>query len=136
MACDTPQNFDEVPSIRLIEVRPNTLREGMDTLYLKVYYEDGDGDLGQAENDTDFIVTDTRQGAPILSPVVYPYVVPDITPPGQKKQIYGEINLKVVPTYRRPGLTTDTAHITLQLRDRKGHYSNTLTLQPIPVAAP
>jgi hypothetical protein len=136
MACDPVRNFDEVPFIRLIEARPDLLREGLDTLYLKVYYEDGDGDLGEAAGDTDFVVTDIRQGAPVFPPVVYPYALPDVTPPGQKKQIYGEIDIKVAPTYRRPGLSADTARVSLRLRDRKGNFSNTITLNPIPVQGP
>jgi len=135
-SCDPAGYFDEVPAIRLLEVYPDSLREGVDTLYLKVYYEDGDGDLGKAAGDTDFTVTDTRQGVPVFPPVVYPFSLPDVTPPGQKKQIYGEINLKVVPTYRRPGVVVDTARLTLRLRDRKGNFSNILTLGPIPVQAP
>lgn len=135
-ACDPARNFDEVPAIRLLEVYPSQLREGTDTLYLKVYYEDGDGDLGKAAGDTDFIITDARQGSPVFPPVVYPYALPDVTPPGQKKQIYGEIEIKVVPTYRRPGLPTDTARIALRLRDRKGNFSNTISLDPIPIQAP
>lgn len=135
-ACDPVRNFDVVPVIRLIEFRPDRLREGTDTLYLKVYYEDGDGDLGKSAGDTDFVVTDTRQGAPVFPPVVYPYALPDVTPPGQKKQIFGEIDIKVVPTYRRPGLPADTARISLRLRDRKGNFSNTITLDPIPVQGP
>jgi hypothetical protein len=134
--CDQAKNFDEVPSIRLLQVFPSQLREGVDTLYVKVHYEDGDGDLGKAVGDTDFTITDTRQGTPFFPPVVYPYALPDVTPPGQKKQIYGEIEIKVVPTYRRPGLPTDTARISLRLRDRKGNFSNTLSLDPIPVQAP
>lgn len=135
-SCDPVRNFDEVPVIRLLEAYPDSLREGVDTFYLKVYYEDGDGDLGDAAGDTDFMVTDTRQGAPVFPPVVYPYALPNVTPPGQKKQIYGEIQIKVVPTYRRPGMPADTARIDLQLRDRAGHYSNVLTLPPIPVLGP
>ena len=82
------------------------------------------------------VMTIVGKGAPVFPPVVYPYALPNVTPPGQKKQIYGEIQIKVVPTYRRPGMPADTARIDLQLRDRAGHYSNVLTLPPIPVLGP
>lgn len=138
VACQPIRFFDETPQITFVSIEPLMAREGMDSIVIIFSFKDGDGDLGLEAGDTtnDITVIDRRLGAPNFGDILYPYRLPYITPPGQSKQISGEVRLVIENTIRRPGLTTDTARYVIQIRDRANRFSNTIECPPVAVVAP
>lgn len=137
-ACQPIRFFDETPEIAFVSIEPLVAREGIDSIVIVFSFKDGDGDLGLEEGDTtnDITVIDRRLGPPNFGDILYPYRLPFITPPGQSKQISGEVRLVIENTIRRPGLPTDTARYVIQIRDRENRFSNTIVCPPVAVVAP
>jgi len=125
-ACQPIRLFDDVPAISFISVEPLVVTEITDSIVITIGFTDGDGDLGLPEEDTtsDVTVFDKRRGLPAFGDILYPYRMPVVTPPGNNKQISGEVRLVIQNTFRRPGLTTDTVHYSIQIRDRALRESN------------
>lgn len=125
-ACQPIRLFDETPAITFISVEPLVVTEITDSIVITIGFTDGDGDLGLPEEDTtsDVTVYDKRRGLPAFGDILYPYRMPVVTPPGNSKQISGEVRLVIQNTFRRPGLTTDTVHYSIQIRDRALRESN------------
>lgn len=138
VACQPIRFFDETPLIEFVSIEPLVAREGVDSIVIIFSFKDGDGDLGLEEGDTtnDITVIDRRVGAPNFGDILYPYRLPFITPPGQSKQISGEVRLVIENTIRRPGLPTDTARYVIRIRDRANRFSNTIECPPVAVIAP
>ncbi|GEM_PF-633293 len=125
-ACQPIRLFDEVPAITFISAEPLVVTELVDSIVIIVGFTDGDGDLGLPEADTtsDVTVYDKRKGLPDFGDILYPFRMPVVTPPGNSKQISGEIRLVIQNTLRRPGLATDTVRYSIQIKDRALRASN------------
>lgn len=125
-ACQPIRLFDETPAITFISVEPLVVTEITDSIVITIGFTDGDGDLGLPEEDTtsDVTIFDKRRGLPAFGDILYPYRMPVVTPPGNNKQISGEVRLVIQNTFRRPGLSTDTVHYSIQIRDRALRESN------------
>jgi hypothetical protein len=138
IACQPIRSFDETPLIEFMSIEPAFVREATDSIVLVFNFKDGDGDLGLEPGDTtnDITVIDKRTGPPVFDDIVYPFRLPYVTPPGQSKQISGEIRLVIQNTFRRPGLVQDTVRYEIQIRDRANRFSNIITSPPIVIIAP
>jgi hypothetical protein len=125
-ACQPIRLFDETPEITFVSIEPEVVTELVDSITITLKFTDGDGDLGLPESDTsnDITVLDKREGPPNFGDIEYPFRMPFVTPPGNSKQISGEIRLIIQNTLRRPGLLTDTLKYSIQIRDRANRVSN------------
>ena len=116
---------------------PSTVRQAKDSILLKFSFTDGDGDIGLTQTDTsqDILIKDIRTGAPFFAPLEYKYRMPYVTPDGVNKSISGDIEITIPNTYCRPGLPVDTLTYSIQIKDRAGHWSNTVQTPKLIVKA-
>lgn len=113
-----------------------------DTLAITFAFTDGDGDLGEDGDSLDVFLTDSREG------FVNRYKLPVIPDQGTGNGISGEITIKIPnkpfnicctypdnsqPCIPNPNYPTDSYHYTIQIKDRAGHYSNTLETEEITI---
>jgi hypothetical protein len=113
-----------------------------------ISFTDGDGDIGVNTGDTvpdlimKYLYKDTTSGAyfpfdsdptnTTFDTLFYKFRIPNVTPTGQYKALEGEIRTKLrqsplyYPTHR-------FVKFEIQIRDRAGHKSNTVTTSEITV---
>lgn len=125
-ACVEDYPFDGKPTIGLVQSGPDTVYEFVDSIYFKISYEDGDGDLG--ENNTDdknLFVTDNRNG------IQYKYRIRELVPGNTNVPVQGVLAFSINNTFiigtGKEELVTYNIHVV----DRAGNTSNTLTSQQI-----
>ena len=129
--CGKKFSSSTTPQITYGSISPQIAREAKDTININMTFLDGDGDLGPANNEdttTNVFVIDRRSGNSVLS---FTYRLPYITPPGSNKAIKGDIQLHLPQPFRRLGHPRDTAKFDVQIADRAGHRSNTITTSPV-----
>ena len=125
-SCVEDYPFDGKPSITLMVSGPDTVQEFTDSVYFKIAYEDGDGDLG--ENDTDdhnLFVTDNRNG------IQYKYRIRELVPGGASVPIRGQLSFSIKNTFIIGSSPTEVVTYNIELQDRAGNASNVLTSAPI-----
>lgn len=130
-ACTTVSDelpFAVEPSIELLRISDTELTEFTESLELTLRYEDGDGDLGNADADVNSIfVRDER----LTEPDAY-YLAP-LAPADARIGITGNLTVILSPTFRLGNAATETTTLTLWLTDRAGHESNRLTVGPLTI---
>ena len=118
---NTDPVFDVVPNIKIIEQSQDTLVEFQDQLLLKIQYEDGDGDIGNADPDINTIfVKDAR-----LSEEDEYYLGP-LAPEDAEISITGVLDLQLSATFLFGNGTQETTIFSIYLVDRAGNISNTI----------
>lgn len=155
--CGDKPSYGIEPEITFLSISRSIANQnsiGNDTVTVVFAFTDGDGDLGYQEsgqNDTsscdlcstgtcnqnqfDLYFKDTRNGCTIL------YKIPYIPPKGSTNAISGDIDF-VAPTgcciysptagcFPNPAHPLDTVVFTVQIRDRAGHFSNSIELPEI-----
>ena len=127
-ACRQEPVFPIEPHITYLSVDVLEVKENRDPMWVEVHFTDGDGDLGDLEDDTQgsLIVIDNRTQFPDSLRTFY-YRIPDLTPDTRNPSIQGKISVRVPPTIITPGLSQDYTTYTLYLYDRGGHKSNEVT---------
>ena len=136
-ACSKPPDYPVEPVISFISYSKTDLKQGSDTVYIKFGFTDGDGDLGLNIGDTatNLYLIDPRFTPSEAETFLFPFVPEQ----GVGNGIKGEATIKLNATccrYLGCGLTDvdhpyDTISYQLRIRDRAGHYSNTLNLPPL-----
>ncbi len=120
--------YDLSPRIELVEVTNETVVQFIDSIFVTILYEDGDGDLGNTDPDVNSIfVKDSR-----LENADEYYLGP-LAPAGEKISINGTLNLKLSPTFLLGNGTQENMVLTIYLVDRAGNQSNTIETPPITV---
>ena len=120
--------YDLAPRIELIEVANETVVQFTDSISVSISYEDGDGDLGNADPDVNTIfVKDSR-----LEKADEYYLGP-LAPNGENISINGTLNLNLSPTFLLGNGTTEKMVLTIYVVDRDGNQSNTIETQPITI---
>lgn len=116
-----------IPEIALLSVAPDTVHNLQDSLLFTVSYTDGDGDLGDYDADSlSLWITDNR------FPLTEKFHIIPLAPQGASIVIAGE--LKVVLEHiilKDQSSVAETATFTVQLKDRAGHWSNSVTSDTI-----
>ncbi len=111
--------YDFTPRIELLGITPDTVREFRDSLFFKVYYEDGDGDLGFSNFDSNSVyIRDlrfTRFDEFYLGP---------ITPEEIGESISGEIDFVLPGLFLLANSDQERTSFELMIKDRAGNFSN------------
>lgn len=140
-ACIVAPKYSDIPEISFEGVNKSIIDQGRvrdDSLYIKIKFTDGDGDIGDPQNKANIFMIDDRDGKTVT------YSMPVIPQKGVANGVAGTITILHTTLFNvccyysnadpctvpsRP--TTDTVTYKLFIEDRKGNKSNEVTLQPI-----
>jgi hypothetical protein len=150
--CVKPPDYPDEPVIEYRRIAPTTLRQAaivadpnLETTTVTIGYTDGDGDLGFNDTTSTIEVIDLR----VLTPVPNNFTLPDIDHVGAGNGISGEIIITIpttccippptpsgqlLPPCRPdlvPDFKRDSVVFQIRMRDRAGHWSNTITTEPV-----
>ena len=131
--CQKAPDFPAIPSIAFVSINTTKISaNAKDSLKITFSFTDGDGDLGDPNSqttDTSIYITDVRPNNPEFT---YSDNIPYITPKGSYKQISGNVTVYMKNTSfdevqcRPDHAIADTVHYKIRIKDRAGHYSNTI----------
>lgn len=145
-SCVKPPNYPIEPVIAYEGVDNTQVYQGSasapnDTLSIHFSFTDGDGDLSFPEDSIDVYLTDSR-----VPQFPITYRLPSITGEGAANGIKGDIWVNIpnkpfnICCYLNgqscaSGTTgvTDTFSFSIQIRDRAGHFSNTIRTETLSV---
>ncbi|CAN5596970.1 hypothetical protein BH11BAC2_BH11BAC2_05220 [soil metagenome] len=115
-------DHNPVPKITFVSATPSTVQEFTDSLVLKIYYVDGDGDLGENNPDVkNMFVTDNRIG------ITYQYRIQQLAPDNSSIPIQGNLNTVLNNVSITDGSSAQNATFSIYVVDRAGNKSNTVT---------
>jgi hypothetical protein len=138
--CLSPPEYSVEPYIEFMGMSRDIMVQDQfntDSILIKIYFEDGDGDLGNEDGEFDLYLTDTRDN--FMPPG---YRLPKVPELGASNGISGEISFVLFTTCCffpdgqdpcTPSLTypVDTVTYLIYIRDRAGHQSNIIETPPI-----
>ena len=136
LSCSNDNVFPVEPEISYVDISPKEVRQFRDSIIIKFSFTDGDGDLGNDDNQIlDMVLIDDRVNDPVnpITPeqATIPYSLPNLTPKTRNPAIQGTITILVAPTAIRLGLPEDLTSFNIQVKDRAGHESNVIQTEPI-----
>jgi hypothetical protein len=121
-------NFPVEPFIKMISITPATAIQYSDPVKITIHYEDGDGDLGENnDNVKNCFVTDNRIG------ITYEYRFKQLAPLNANIPIEGNLNIEMGGQVITDSSSSQTASYTIYIIDRAGHYSNSITTNEISI---
>ncbi len=142
--CTNPPDYPDEPVIEYIGINTNTFVQGIQPnspqLEIVVSFTDGDGDIGDENNQANFFLVDSRDN------FQFTRSIPFVPEQGTGNGISGEITLRIntalghfccfYPTGQEPctpstQFPTDTLTYTLHMMDRSGKVSNSVVTEPI-----
>ena len=119
-SCDKEtKGFDEVPSLRIVEVNPTTVTQFEDSIIISIEYKDLDGDLGHPHPDSPVLFIQDMRLA-----VRDPYHVQPLAPVGSTVPIIGVLDFKLFSTWLIGNGDEETTTYEIQMKDRSGNWSN------------
>lgn len=119
---EAPYTPNPVPFITLDSVNSNNIVQFKDSLRIYLRYEDGDGDLGALNPDSNSLsVQDARFNHPDY------YFVPPQAPSNAKVHIKGRFVLRMKNLFLLGSGNVEPTTFTLRIKDRSGNWSNTIT---------
>jgi hypothetical protein len=150
-SCVKKANYSDIPYITYNSFSPFCSGSTTDSAYLRVNFQDGDGDIGYDAQDAsapfDFYVMElvnyngTYVGYPYLQlhdSLIFSYHIPYITPTGKDKSLNGiiQINLESnlqnsIPPTTIPGYNFHNVEFQVWIFDRAGNKSNVITTPPL-----
>lgn len=128
-ACKKDEVFnDPTPQISLVSVSPSTVIALDDSILFKVYYQDGDGDLGENDPDVEnLFIEDTRTNA------AEGFRIQQLAPDNSNVQIAGTLNVVLPNTGITDGSTSQNVTFNVWVIDRAGNMSNIVTSEAVTV---
>lgn len=140
-ACIIAPDYSIIPEINFEGINKNVIDQGRvrdDSLYIRIGFTDGDGDIGDEQNKANIFMQDDRDG------MLVTYSMPLIPQKGVANGVSGTITVlhttlfnvccyypNADPCSIPDKLTTDTVTYSIYIEDRAGHKSNVITMQPI-----
>lgn len=123
---DQVDEISVIPSIELLSISSDTIKEFEDELIIIIAYEDGDGDLGFEETDQyALFVRDIR-----LEEFDEFYLGP-IAPPGVNVPITGNFNIEFPSLFLFGNGNYETTRFEIRMVDRRMNESNLLVTEEI-----
>lgn len=118
---DEVVEYSDIPEIQLVELSHTTIRQYQDVLRIKIFYKDGNGDLGfESPEEYALFVRDIR-----LESFDGFYVGP-ITPPGVEVPIQGNLHIEFPSLFLFGNGDMEQTRFQIKIIDRAGHESNLL----------
>ena len=122
MACEEEPLVDPIPSLELISIGPETVREFEDSVVIRLFYRDGDGDLGGGHPDSaNFFVEDNRAG------IINEFRLQALVPNNSSVPIQGEIDLYLNSLFIADSSNSQSVNFTIHCIDRAGNESNQIS---------
>jgi hypothetical protein len=137
LCCNGTDNISVVPSIKYLGISKSELRQSsvnIDSLWLQISFEDGDGDIGFTHPDDrpEIVVIDGRTNNEQDR-----FNIPDL-PESENKVLKGTIAIRIyttcclfnngaAPCDSPPSVPFDSIQYHIYLIDRAGHQSNVVT---------
>ncbi|MEL6922845.1 MAG: hypothetical protein AAFO94_02275 [Bacteroidota bacterium] len=116
------------PAIKLLEVSHEELKAFDDLLSIRIEYEDGDGDLGNSDNDINSLfIRDSRLNE------TDGYFVGPLAPEDATISIRGTLNIEVGSFFLLGNGSQEKTTLTIYMVDRAGNRSNELETEPITI---
>lgn len=143
-SCVDPPEYPIEPEIEFVSISADTITAISDEIIITFSFTDGDGDLGFEQFSGDscdlcdsscyqhptysLFLVDSREGLVDSQSVqcLQPYDMPFVPTKGSSDAIAGEIDVKVSGVFCFPFVATDSLFYYVTLRDRAGHFSNTI----------
>jgi hypothetical protein len=118
------KNYSEIPELTFVSATPSSLTEYSSDVEFIISYTDGDGDLGENNDDIkNLFLTDNRIN------IIYQFRIQQLAPSGSGIPIKG--NLKVILPSSGTGITDGSTQqsgtFSIYCVDRAGNQSNTVT---------
>lgn len=130
--CSKPPELPPEPNITGHGFNKTTIQSGVDTLIVRIDYEDGDGNLGtpDGQSATNAFVKDTRFPAfPATE-----FTIPELNVTGVPQAISGSVWFTFEPIavpICTPGKDMDTLRFEIYIKDQDGNLSNTITTDEV-----
>lgn len=116
------------PQITLVSMDRDSVVEFSDRVIVRFSYQDGDGDLGQADPDAYTLwVKDARLAE------ADGYHIPPLAPEGEEVPIQGELSVELNALFLLGNGAVESTTYTIHVEDRAGNRSNTFTTGPITI---
>lgn len=122
-------SFSPIPAISFVSIAPSTAHEYRENVSITLSYQDGDGNLGDANPDArNVFVTDNRTGVTISMRL------PDLSTPKGTPPIEGQVIITLPPpVLNNVSSTSETGDYSVYVKDKAGNPSNTIKTSPITV---
>lgn len=122
------KDYSETPELTFVSASPSSLTEYSSDVEFTITYTDGDGDLGENNDDVkNLFLTDNRIN------ITYRFRIQQLAPSGAGIPIKGELKV-VLPssgTGITNGSTSQSGTFSIYCIDRAGNQSNTVTSSPV-----
>lgn len=132
-ACDTDPVFPVEPNISFVSISPEVATQfTSDEIQIVFHYEDGDGDLGNEDDQVNnLFIEDTRAAFSSNPGRFTAYSFPSLTPDARNPSIQGNFTVTMMtPPYES---SEEPLVFKIYIVDRAGHVSNTIETTPITV---
>ncbi len=139
LSCTKGPNISNIPALEYQGVSKDTIRQSVttdDSFVLFLHIEDGDGDIGNDDNDGVFnlFIIDSRTGQDYDQPVLIPKVPESVS----KRGVLIDMELRLFPPcciyddstppcVQSSANPLDSLTLDIHLVDRAGNLSNTVT---------
>ncbi len=129
-ACKKEDNvLTDTPYIEFVSVTPLEVQEFEQAITFTIFYQDGDGDLGENSADVkNLFLKDNRNN------IVYEYRIEQLAPDNSNIAIQGNLNIELNGTGITDGSSQQSATFNIYMIDRSGNQSNTITTTAITVS--
>lgn len=128
VSCSKDKATGGAPVIKLISVSSTDIKEFRDSLVIVLEYTDTDGDIGESDPDKNSLQIKDRR----LSNADFYFVKP-LSPPDSEIKITGRIEVQIKNTFLLGTGNTEITQFDIKLRDRAGHWSNSINTPEISI---
>jgi hypothetical protein len=121
----------DVPVIELLQVTPTTAQQYVDSIAFTIQYQDGDGDLGNADPDIPSIKLIDNRDPGLL---IFEYHLSPRSPEGSQLAIQGELTIVLANSILLDDSNQlETTTFSISVTDRAGNESNLIETETITI---